>query len=238
MAPRISRSSKGWSPSAAAPACISAAPMNGPCTTRGRDPGQLHGRGGGRPCQPHRDGVGQGWLCHHPGQRPRHPRGASPEYQGQDRAGSGDDHAPCRRQIWREGLFDVGRPPWRGPVGCERPVRPARPSSSPATSNSSRQNTPAVCRSQTQECGPAHQSPGHLGPLSRRPARFSARKTVPRRRALYRMARSKAYFFRGVEIRWRCDPKLVAGEEDTPAEATLHFPGRPGRLPAVELADR
>ena len=38
---------------------------------------------------------------------------------------------------------------------------------------------------------------------------------------LYRMARSKAYLFRGVEIRWRCDP-VVAG--DTPAEAAFKFP--------------
>jgi len=42
---------------------------------------------------------------------------------------------------------------------------------------------------------------------------------------LYRMARSKAYLFRGVEIRWRCDPKLIKGEEETPAEAVLHFEG-------------
>jgi topoisomerase-4 subunit B len=40
---------------------------------------------------------------------------------------------------------------------------------------------------------------------------------------LYRMARSKAYLFRGVEIRWSCDPSLVKG--DTPAEDTLKFPG-------------
>jgi topoisomerase-4 subunit B len=41
---------------------------------------------------------------------------------------------------------------------------------------------------------------------------------------LHRLCRSKAYLFRGVEIRWRCDPALVAGT-DTPAEAVLHFPG-------------
>ena len=40
---------------------------------------------------------------------------------------------------------------------------------------------------------------------------------------LYRMAKSKAYLFRGVEIRWKCDPKLIKGE--TPAEDTLKFPG-------------
>ncbi len=43
--------------------------------------------------------------------------------------------------------------------------------------------------------------------------------------ALYRMARSKAYLFRGVEIRWNCDPSLIKDDDKTPAEATLHFPG-------------
>ncbi len=41
---------------------------------------------------------------------------------------------------------------------------------------------------------------------------------------LFKLCRSKAYLYRGVEIRWRCAPSLVAGG-DTPAEATLHFPG-------------
>src|SRR5690606_34929425 len=42
---------------------------------------------------------------------------------------------------------------------------------------------------------------------------------------LYRMARSKAYLFRGVEIRWICDPKLIPDPETTPARDTFHFPG-------------
>jgi topoisomerase-4 subunit B len=41
---------------------------------------------------------------------------------------------------------------------------------------------------------------------------------------LYRMARSKAYLFAGVEIRWRCDPALLGGNDTIPAEANLHFP--------------
>jgi len=41
---------------------------------------------------------------------------------------------------------------------------------------------------------------------------------------LYRLARSKAYLFAGVEIRWRCAPELVEGT-DTPAEAVFQFPG-------------
>ncbi|TXC74315.1 DNA topoisomerase IV subunit B [Sphingorhabdus soli] len=40
---------------------------------------------------------------------------------------------------------------------------------------------------------------------------------------LYRMARSKAYLFAGVEIRWRCDPDLIT--DDTPAEGVFQFPG-------------
>jgi topoisomerase-4 subunit B len=40
---------------------------------------------------------------------------------------------------------------------------------------------------------------------------------------LFKMARSKAYLFGGVEIRWTCDPTLIS--DDTPAEAEFHFPG-------------
>jgi topoisomerase-4 subunit B len=42
---------------------------------------------------------------------------------------------------------------------------------------------------------------------------------------LYRLCRSKAYLFRGVQIRWSCDPALLNGQTDIPAEAVLHFPG-------------
>ncbi|WP_174801813.1 DNA topoisomerase IV subunit B [Martelella limonii] len=42
---------------------------------------------------------------------------------------------------------------------------------------------------------------------------------------LFRMARSKAYLFGGVKIRWSCDPSLVEGKEDLPEKAEFHFPG-------------
>ena len=42
--------------------------------------------------------------------------------------------------------------------------------------------------------------------------------------ALHRMARSKAYLFRGVEIRWRCDPALLDAGSSVPAEESFHFP--------------
>jgi topoisomerase-4 subunit B len=40
---------------------------------------------------------------------------------------------------------------------------------------------------------------------------------------LFRMAKSKAYLFRGVEIRWFCDPTLI--KDETPSEEILKFPG-------------
>jgi topoisomerase IV subunit B len=43
---------------------------------------------------------------------------------------------------------------------------------------------------------------------------------------LYRLCRSKAYLFRGVEIRWHCDPALLKDQkDDIPADSVLHFPG-------------
>jgi topoisomerase-4 subunit B len=50
---------------------------------------------------------------------------------------------------------------------------------------------------------------------------FGELKFKPQR--LHRLARSKAYLFAGVEIRWKCDPSIIT--DDTPAEAVFQFPG-------------
>ncbi|MEP3047331.1 MAG: DNA topoisomerase IV subunit B [Roseibium sp.] len=42
---------------------------------------------------------------------------------------------------------------------------------------------------------------------------------------LLKMARSKAYLFGGVEIRWHCAREIIPEKDDTPAEAVFHFPG-------------
>ncbi|HQT79331.1 MAG TPA: ATP-binding protein, partial [Rhodopila sp.] len=55
------------------------------------------------------------------------------------------------------------------------------------------------------------------------PEIFGAQAFLPGR--LYRLCRSKAYLFRGVEIRWNCAPALLKDGSDVPAEAVLHFPG-------------
>jgi topoisomerase IV subunit B len=44
-------------------------------------------------------------------------------------------------------------------------------------------------------------------------------------KAIYRMARSKAYLYSGVEIRWNCAPSLISEKDPTPPEETFHFPG-------------
>ena len=58
-----------------------------------------------------------------------------------------------------------------------------------------------------------HPDPEIFGPK----AKFKAAK-------LFRMARAKAYLQPGVEIRWKCDPKLVQETDLVPHEAVFHFP--------------
>lgn len=59
-----------------------------------------------------------------------------------------------------------------------------------------------------------HPDPQIFGPHARfEPAR------------LFRMARSKAYLFGGVEIRWSCDPSLIPEGSEIPDRAVFHFPG-------------
>jgi len=53
---------------------------------------------------------------------------------------------------------------------------------------------------------------------------------------LYKLARSKAYLFAGVEIRWRCDPSLSSAE--VPEQAVFQFPGGLADHLAEQLGDR
>ena len=71
--------------------------------------------------------------------------------------------------------------------------------------------------------GPVHNRRGTLIRFTPDREIFGAVTFSPAR--LYQLCRSKAYLFRGVEIRWSCDPTLIAATEATPAEAVLHFPG-------------
>ncbi|WP_395451360.1 DNA topoisomerase IV subunit B [Aminobacter sp. UC22_36] len=52
-----------------------------------------------------------------------------------------------------------------------------------------------------------------------------------------KMARSKAYLFGGVEIRWSCDPALLKEKDETPVKAVFHFPGGLGDYLKASLGD-
>ncbi|HYZ34017.1 MAG TPA: DNA topoisomerase IV subunit B [Crenalkalicoccus sp.] len=75
--------------------------------------------------------------------------------------------------------------------------------------------------SRLKNAGPIHNRRGTTIRFKPDPEIFGKHGFVPAR--LYRLCRSKAYLFRGVEIRWACDAALI--KDETPAQATLHFPG-------------
>jgi topoisomerase IV subunit B len=53
---------------------------------------------------------------------------------------------------------------------------------------------------------------------------------------LYKLARSKAYLFAGVEIRWRCDPALAS--DDVPEQAVFQFANGLADHLAEQIGDR
>jgi topoisomerase-4 subunit B len=76
---------------------------------------------------------------------------------------------------------------------------------------------------------------GKLKPLGRTPnrrgtsvrfrpdAKIFGAKAAFKPARIFKMARSKAYLFGGVEIRWSCDKALLAGVDDVPEQETFHF---------------
>ena len=72
-----------------------------------------------------------------------------------------------------------------------------------------------------QELGPTPNRRGTQVSFTPDPEIFGDRQFKPAR--LFKLARSKAYLFAGVEIRWKCAPSLTSS--DVPEEATFKFPG-------------
>ena len=71
--------------------------------------------------------------------------------------------------------------------------------------------------------GPASNRRGTTVTFHPDPEIFGKHEFKPER--LYAMARSKSYLFRGVEIRWKCEPKLLPKDGSVPAEESFHFEG-------------
>ncbi len=72
-----------------------------------------------------------------------------------------------------------------------------------------------------QKVGAAANRRGTTVAFTPDPAIFGDRQFKPAR--LFRLARSKAYLFAGVEIRWKCAPSLAG--DGVPEEAVFQFPG-------------
>ncbi|WP_340108539.1 DNA topoisomerase IV subunit B [Pikeienuella sp. HZG-20] len=75
-----------------------------------------------------------------------------------------------------------------------------------------------------EKIGPAPNRRGTSVLFSPDPEIFGPRAALKPAR-LWKMARSKAYLFRGVEIRWKCAPELLGPGDATPTEDQFHFPG-------------
>jgi topoisomerase-4 subunit B len=76
--------------------------------------------------------------------------------------------------------------------------------------------------SKVVKVGPVHNRRGTTQRFHPDPEIFGGKAEFSAAR-LFRMTRSKAYLFGGVELRWTCDEALAT--EEVPAKATFHFPG-------------
>ncbi|MEO0697783.1 MAG: DNA topoisomerase IV subunit B [Pseudomonadota bacterium] len=75
-------------------------------------------------------------------------------------------------------------------------------------------------RTKLESLGEAHNKRG-TKVMFHPDAEIFGKKAQFRPARLFKMARSKAYLFGGVEIRWKCAPALI--KDDTPPEAVFHF---------------
>jgi len=92
-----------------------------------------------------------------------------------------------------------------------------------------------VATSKIEEVGAAPNRRGTTVSFTPDPEIFGAESNFSAER-LYKLARSKAYLFAGVEIRWRCDPSLTSAE--VPETAVFQFPGGLADHLAEQLGDR
>ena len=146
-----------------------------------------------------------------------------PEVQEQVGARSDHVHAARRRQIRLQGLRDLGRPARRRRLGRQRAVR-AHGGRGRARADSSTAWRSSAASRRASWRKPAARRTGAAPKCASSPTRRSSgRRPHFKPERVFKMARSKAYLFGGVEIRWHCDKALLKGVEDVPEKATFHF---------------
>jgi len=92
-----------------------------------------------------------------------------------------------------------------------------------------------IATSKLEEVGAAPNRRGTTVTFTPDPEIFGADAAFSAER-LYKLARSKAYLFAGVEIRWRCDPSLASAE--VPESAVFQFANGLADHLAEQLGDR
>ena len=156
-------------------------------------------------------------------QRPRHSGRSASEVQEQVGARSDHVHAARRRQVRLRRstrpraacTASASRSPTRCPSAWRSRSRASRRSTAWRSSAASRRAS--WRRSAARPTGAAPRCAS--GPI---PEIFGA-KAHFRPERVFKMARSKAYLFGGVEIRWSCAKELLHGVADVPEKATFHF---------------
>ena len=191
---------------------------------------QCDGRGGRRPCHLDRGRARRGRLRDRHRQRPRHPGRSAPEVQEQVGArGHHDARCTPGGKFDSQGLRDLGRPARRRRLGGQRAVGRARGrgGARPAALRAARSRAAsrrASCRSSARQNRRGTRCASTPIRRSSARARVQAGAAVP-------MARSKAYLFGGVEIRWTLRPGAASRPTTTcPRRRRFHFPGGLKRL--------
>ena len=127
----------------------------------------------------------------------------------------------------RQGLCDVGRAARRRRLGGQRAVERhdrrggAEQAALPPELRARPADLGADRARRRPRTGAAPRSPSPPTP------RFSATEAKFKPARLYRLARSKAYLFAGVEIRWRCDPALRRRRGARPRRCSSSRAGSP-----------
>ncbi|MBV8939010.1 MAG: DNA topoisomerase IV subunit B [Alphaproteobacteria bacterium] len=88
-----------------------------------------------------------------------------------------------------------------------------------------------------KSAGPAGHKKGTSVTFHPDPDIFGARTRFSPER-LYAFVRSKAYLYKGVEIRWACDAQLLGENSTVPAADIIHFPGGLRDFLTQQLGDR